>query len=432
MKGYDAVVFPREGEPVADLPRGRRRRTPSARPGRATFGSSRGYDESDPRPPSLRALDLARQRVAELRARRARALARDAGGRPHGRRADDLHRRRGSTRSRDAADATPLLAEARAIKTDAGDRADAARERDRRGRDGARAGACSGPGMTRGAGRAPSGTASSTATGTGWEGKVELALGFSLVWSGPGIRTFTATGDRPVVEGRADALRDLGLRRRLLVRPHEEPRPGRARPRATRELEAAADGASTTTRSRSARPGASLAELDRRVRAGHRRDRAIPGQPSHPICHGVGARAHEPPYAHQAGGGTIEAGMVLAIEPGCYWEGGGGLRVEDNFLITDDGRREALAASRTGSCRRDLDRAKSGPGDLNERRSTRSRTAPSASTTRRCATASRRSASSSTPEDKLEIARALDEAGSRPDRGGLPARLRGRLARRSS
>ena len=62
-----------------------------------------------------------------------------------------------------------------------------------------------------------------------------------------------------------------------------------------------------------------------------------PGQPSHPICHGVGARAHEPPYAHQAGGGTIEQGMVLALEPGCYWPGGGGLRLEDNFLITADG-----------------------------------------------------------------------------------------------
>ena len=37
--------------------------------------------------------------------------------------------------------------------------------------------------------------------GTGWEGKVELALGFSLVWSGPGIKTFTATTSRPVVEG---------------------------------------------------------------------------------------------------------------------------------------------------------------------------------------------------------------------------------------
>ncbi len=29
--------------------------------------------------------------------------------------------------------------------------------------------------------------------------------------------------------------------------------------------------------------------------------------------------------------------MVLAIEPGCYWEGGGGMRLEDNFLITAAG-----------------------------------------------------------------------------------------------
>ena len=55
------------------------------------------------------------------------------------------------------------------------------------------------------------------------------------------------------------------------------------------------------------------------------------------MCHGVGARAHEPPYAHQAGTGTIRQGMVLAIEPGIYWPGGGGLRLEDNFWITGDG-----------------------------------------------------------------------------------------------
>ena len=93
-------------------------------------------------------------------------------------------------------------------------------------------------------------------------------------------------------------------------------------------------------RARPRRPGASLAELDRRVRAGHRRRRlSRPAVAS--VCHGVGARAHEPPYAHQAGGGTIEEGMVLAIEPGVYWPGGGGLRVEDNFL-SPRRRREAL------------------------------------------------------------------------------------------
>ena len=41
--------------------------------------------------------------------------------------------------------------------------------------------------------------------------------------------------------------------------------------------------------------------------------------------------------------------MVLAIEPGVYWPEGGGLRVEDNFLITDDGAGAASAASPTGS-----------------------------------------------------------------------------------
>jgi Xaa-Pro aminopeptidase len=33
----------------------------------------------------------------------------------------------------------------------------------------------------------------------------------------------------------------------------------------------------------------------------------------------------------------MRSGMVLAIEPGVYWEGGGGLRLEDNFLITAGG-----------------------------------------------------------------------------------------------
>jgi Xaa-Pro aminopeptidase len=90
------------------------------------------------------------------------------------------------------------------------------------------------------------------------------------------------------------------------------------------------------------RPGASLAELDILVREGLT-DLGYRDQPTHPICHGVGARAHEPPYAHRAGAGTIEDGMVLAIEPGCYWERGGGLRVEDNFLITAGGA-EKLSA----------------------------------------------------------------------------------------
>jgi Xaa-Pro aminopeptidase len=98
-------------------------------------------------------------------------------------------------------------------------------------------------------------------------------------------------------------------------------------------------------------PGASLAELDVQVRDGLA-ELGYPGQPSHPICHGVGARAHEPPYAHRAGGGTVEEGMVLAIEPGCYRPGGGGLRVEDNFLIAAGGA-EKLSSFPDGIVRGD-------------------------------------------------------------------------------
>src|SRR5213592_4172019 len=60
MKGFDACVFPCEGEPVliclepSAEDAARTAWTPELR----VFG---GYDASDPRPPGLRALDLARE-----------------------------------------------------------------------------------------------------------------------------------------------------------------------------------------------------------------------------------------------------------------------------------------------------------------------------------------------------------------------------------
>ncbi len=96
-------------------------------------------------------------------------------------------------------------------------------------------------------------------------------------------------------------------------------------------------------------PTSPMAEMDKTVRASIA-ELGYPGQPTHPICHGVGARAHEPPYPHQAAGGTFEENMVLAVEPGVYWDGGGGLRVEDNFLVTSHGL-EKLSAFPDGIVR---------------------------------------------------------------------------------
>ena len=99
----------------------------------------------------------------------------------------------------DAVDATPMLDAARAIKTTqeiervrlANDIAAAAMDHVR---------GVIRPGMTE-AQIASEWLGFVHGDGTGWAGQVELALGFSLVWAGPGIRTFTATSNRPVLEG---------------------------------------------------------------------------------------------------------------------------------------------------------------------------------------------------------------------------------------
>ena len=171
--------------------------------------------------------------------------------------------------------------------------------------------------------------------GTGWAGKVDLALGFSLVWSGPGIRTFTATTSRPVVEGEP-TLFEIWVCADGYWADHTKNVVVGELTERYRELETGLRGVYDDAVAfcvPGREPGRARPADPRRASSAI----GFPGQPSHPICHGVGARAHEPPYAHQAGGGELAEGMVLAIEPGCYWAEGGGLRLEDNFLITADG-----------------------------------------------------------------------------------------------
>ncbi|HEX4746377.1 MAG TPA: Xaa-Pro peptidase family protein [Gaiellaceae bacterium] len=330
MKGYDACVFPREGEPMlicleaSEEDAGRMAWTDDVR-------FFKGYHAGDPRPPIARVLDLAREAASAYeRVGLELTLGTQASDRMVGE--PTTYTAEWFTVFGEAMDATPLLAAARAVKTEqeveririANDIAAAAMEHCKlvieAGMSEAQI-AAEWEGFVHG-------------EGTGWEGKVDLAHGFSLVWSGPGIKTFTATTSRSVVEGEP-TLFEIWVcadgywcdhTKNLVV--------GELTPR-YREIEAGLMGVYHDAVD-FARPGASLAELDRRIRSGIEA-LGFPGQPSHPICHGVGARAHEPPYAHQAGGGEVAAGMVLAIEPGCYVEGGGGLRVEDNFLITDAG-----------------------------------------------------------------------------------------------
>ena len=79
-------------------------------------------------------------------------------------------------------------------------------------------------------------------------------------------------------------------------------------------------------------------------RAGHPTQRTrTPGQTlTHgfyfSLGHGVGLEVHEPPGLGLAGGETLVAGDVIAIEPGIEGlEGIGGVRFEDLLLITEQG-----------------------------------------------------------------------------------------------
>jgi Xaa-Pro aminopeptidase len=330
MKGYDALVFPREGDPV--LIALEASADDAARHAwTADVRFLKGYDELDPRPPTARTLDLARDAANGFdRVGLELSLGTQASDRMVGE--PTTFTRGWFDAFPDAADATPLLARARAIKTPQElERMRIANELAAEAMEHVRAELQ--PGMK----------ASEAAAlwqgyvhgvGTGYRGKVDLALGFSLVWSGAGIRTFTATTDSPVVAGEP-TLFEIWVcvdgywcdHTKNLVLGELTPRYAELEQQLTEIYEAAVEHCG---------PGASLAELDRLVREGIEAA-GYPGQPSHPICHGVGARAHEPPYAHQAGTGNIEENMVLAIEPGIYWEGGGGLRLEDNFLVTAAG-----------------------------------------------------------------------------------------------
>ena len=57
----------------------------------------------------------------------------------------------------------------------------------------------------------------------------------------------------------------------------------------------------------------------------------------HGLGHGVGLEVHEQPGMGLASKLPLKAGDVVTVEPGCYRQGYGGVRLEDLVLVTKDG-----------------------------------------------------------------------------------------------
>lgn len=89
---------------------------------------------------------------------------------------------------------------------------------------------------------------------------------------------------------------------------------------------------------RALRPGQRMCDIDAVargviIRAG------FGDQFSHGLGHGLGLDVHERPSLSWRSSAKLEPGMLVTVEPGIYLPGFGGIRIEDDVLITPTGKR---------------------------------------------------------------------------------------------
>ena len=97
------------------------------------------------------------------------------------------------------------------------------------------------------------------------------------------------------------------------------------------------------------RPGVSGAEVDAAARA-VMKDAGLESAFVHITGHGLGYRYHEAmPFLAPWSRDILKEGMIQSVEPGLYLPDFGGIRIEDDIVVTSDGA-EVLGPFPTDLC----------------------------------------------------------------------------------
>jgi Xaa-Pro aminopeptidase len=84
------------------------------------------------------------------------------------------------------------------------------------------------------------------------------------------------------------------------------------------------------------RPGVLAREVDAEARSVIEEAGFGPFFP-HGLGHGLGMEIHEAPRLQRNSKERLKPGMVVTVEPGVYLPDWGGIRIEDDVLVTEEG-----------------------------------------------------------------------------------------------